>query len=128
MRMCGMLYGMLIMLALLLLAPQEPPLPSREAIQSARDIDFHISRVSARHNKQFVDAWQKYLDAFSLWWRLTQQNAAGITVQGEGMYSLELGQATGQLKAAAKELLKETERIVERIEELEKSTRKAPPK
>ncbi len=115
------------MILLLFLLLQAPPIPAG-SIDAARMIDFHISKVSSRHNEQFVDVWTKYLSAFELWWLLTQRSSAGVNVDGTSVYTLELLQATGQLKKAALDLLKEAERVHGRIEDLVDATKKAPPK
>ena len=119
------------MIALLILAfalqDGIPAIP-QESLDAARMIDFHIQKVSSRHNEQFVDAWIAYNQAFEAWWRLTQQSASGVTVDGTPVYHIELLQATGQLKKAAQQLLREAKLVFERLEDLEKATKKAPPK
>ena len=97
-------------------------------MEAARQIDFHMGRVTVRHNEQFVDAWFKYTEAYGLWWKMTQRNAVVVNADGTNVFTLELLQATGQLKKAALDLLKEFERVHDRLDDLVDATKKAPPK
>ncbi len=114
------------MILLLLLALQAPAIPAG-AVDAARMMDFRMGRVSTLHNEQFIDAWIKYNETFTLWWLLTQQNAGGVNVDGTGVYSLELLRATGQLKKAALQLLHEVKKVHDRVDDLVDATKKAPP-
>lgn len=115
------------MILLLYMLLQAPLIPAG-SVEAARMIDLHMTRVSSRHNEQFVDAWSKYTEAYGLWWKMTQRNAVVVNVDGTNVYTLELLQATGQLKKAALDLLKEFERVNDRLEDLVDATKKAPPK
>jgi hypothetical protein len=126
-----MLIRMLLALSFvvaLAVGPQElPPIP-RDAELAAQYIQMNIHKVVARHNEQFVDAWTEYLDLFEIWWQLTVQNSHGVTAHGDGVYDIEVAQASGRLRKAMKELIKEYKRVLDRLEELEKATKRAPPK
>ena len=115
------------MILLLYVLLQAPVIPAG-SVEAASQIDFHMGRVTARHNQQFVDAWSRYTEAYGLWWKMTQRNAVVVNTDGTDVFTLELLQATGQLKKAALDLLKEFERVRDRLDDLVDATKKAPPK